>query len=866
LSWGGSLYVVAITVAAAAFVPLSWLLFPIRWHMLPLLLFVGVFTQVAALMPIRWSRGILTVDTLPLSAAGLLFPGAGVALIAWLGTYDGRRPGPQLPLWRLVSARARSTLEHGLASVAVAAIPIEGDAALPIRTLCYAAIFVAVNYPLVALMFAFLERHPFQHVLATGLRQTSIHSVFLLVIGGGILSILLKSGAGYLMSIGVLGFLFAIRANIADAQRQREAKLQTLKLAAQALDARDRYTEHHSQRVSELSVRIGQVMGLSARELERLSVGGTLHDIGKIGIPDAILNKRGPLSPVEWAIMRRHSDLGADMILGHSALADVAPMVRHHHERWDGSGYPAGLVAEEIPLGGRILATADSYDTITRMRIYRRSLMTPEQAVEDIGALSGLWYDAAVVNALRSLHGMEPLDSPVAAPIKRPAVTRGFALLAARPRFGRLAMATGISSLGDPLTTVASLVSVYMASRSPLLVAATYMTKAVATLLLGGLLAGLSDRIERRRVIFLPELIRAASLAVTPFLLSRSLAFIFPILFVLAAAEAVVSPAREAALPELVRPNELRTANAILGAVNTSGQVIGLPLAALIIALSTFSTAVLFWVDAFTFLAAGLLSLGLGAVGGAVAGRRLTGGIREAWSVLPARPFILIAGVGAFFVAMTLPSLIALAYELSKQGTQAFVALELAVSLGIVIGNMVLWRLGAISSARLMVLGLGVMALLSPVIAASGWIVLTGFVILLASIGNAWYVVASRTALQERGRSDNLGSLMATRFTVGNLMVIAGSALGGWLAGAIGPRYVYGLVGVGLGALALVIGVLFARNEPQARPGPSFSYPMAPMTPRPWPSGPATRPPVTGRPVASAAGGAVPGAAGRYMH
>jgi MFS family permease len=723
----------------------------------------------------------------------------------------------------------------------------------------------------VALMFAFLERHPFHQVLVAGLRQTSIHSVFLLVIGGGILSILLKSGAGYLMSIGVLGFLFAIRANIADAQRQREAKLQTLKLAAQALDARDRYTEHHSQRVSDLSVRLGQAMGMSGRELERLSVGGTLHDIGKIGIPDAILNKRGPLSPVEWAIMRRHSDMGADMILGHSALADVAPMVRHHHERWDGSGYPAGLVGEEIPLGGRILAAADSYDTITRMRIYRRSLMTAEQAVEDISGLAGRWYDPAVVNAMRTVHGMEPLATPVALPAKRPAVTRGLALLAARPRFGRLALATGISSLGDPLTTVASLVSVYVISRSPLLVAATYMTKAVATLLLGGLLAGLSDRIERRRVIFLPELVRAASLAATPFLLSRSLAFIFPIVFVLAAAEAVVSPAREAALPELVRPHELRTANAVLGAVNTSGQLIGLPLAGLIIALS-LSTAVLFWIDAFTFLAAGLLSLGLGAVGGAVAGRRLTGGIREAWSVVPARPFILVAGVGAFFVAMTLPSLITLAYELSRQhGTQAFVALELAVSLGVVIGNMLLWRLGGLSSAWLMVWGLGLMALLSPLIAASGWLGLTGLLILVASIGNAWYVVASRTALQERGRTDNLGSLMATRFTVGNVMVIAGSALGGWLAGSIGPRYVYALVGVGLGALALVIGVLFTRPGRQAQqvaPSRPPAAPLAPMAPRPWPQGPGTRPPVQGRPLSSAAGGSVrvQGSAGPYLH
>ena len=98
--------------------------------------------------------------------------------------------------------------------------------------------------------------------------------------------------------------------------------------------------------------------------------------------------------------MRRHPDIGADMIAQHSALAEVAPIVRHHHERWDGSGYPAGLKGDVIPFGARILAVADSFDTITGTRLYRPSLMTPIEGVEDISRRANQWYDPNVVDAL----------------------------------------------------------------------------------------------------------------------------------------------------------------------------------------------------------------------------------------------------------------------------------------------------------------------------------------------------------------------------------------------------------------------------------------------------------------------------------
>src|SRR6266478_5901544 len=184
----------------------------------------------------------------------------------------------------------------------------------------------------------------------------------------------------------------------------------TVELAAQALEVRDLAIARHCARVAELAARLTQQLDLGRRNVELMRMAGKLHDLGMIGVRDDILNKPGPLSEEEWEIMRRHPDIGADMIAQHSALAEVAPIVRHHHERWDGSGYPAGLKGDVIPFGARILSVADSFDTITGARLYRRSLMTPLEGVEDISRRAGHWYDPNVVDALRELHGLPTLD------------------------------------------------------------------------------------------------------------------------------------------------------------------------------------------------------------------------------------------------------------------------------------------------------------------------------------------------------------------------------------------------------------------------------------------------------------------------
>ena len=137
-----------------------------------------------------------------------------------------------------------------------------------------------------------------------------------------------------------------------------------------SLEVRDGYTEAHSHAVVELAVAIGEGLGLSAEELGDLRIVSVLHDIGKLGIPDAVLHKRGPLSDEEWVQMRRHPEIGADLVASMRPIAHLAPVIRAEHERWDGCGYPDGLVGEEIPLAARIVLIADAYHAMTSDRPY----------------------------------------------------------------------------------------------------------------------------------------------------------------------------------------------------------------------------------------------------------------------------------------------------------------------------------------------------------------------------------------------------------------------------------------------------------------------------------------------------------------
>src|ERR671932_1890037 len=154
-------------------------------------------------------------------------------------------------------------------------------------------------------------------------------------------------------------------------QSLEEAYRSTLKALIKALETRDSETHGHSERVVNFSLRLGREMGLGEERLRSLEFGSLLHDIGKIGVPDAILRKPAPLTEPEWYEMRKHPLHGEQILGGIEFLEGASRVVAQHHEKWDGSGYPAGLRGEEIDLNARIFAVADAFDAMTSNRVYK---------------------------------------------------------------------------------------------------------------------------------------------------------------------------------------------------------------------------------------------------------------------------------------------------------------------------------------------------------------------------------------------------------------------------------------------------------------------------------------------------------------
>jgi len=191
--------------------------------------------------------------------------------------------------------------------------------------------------------------------------------------------------------------------NQAAAERLREAE-SVLFALAQAIEHRDKYTGGHCQRLAMFSISIGIALGLDTRELRALYRGGYLHDIGKVSIPDIILFRQGALSEQEWNIMRSHPIKGEEICRPQRSLAAVLPIIRSHHERWDGTGYPDGLRGEEIPLGARVLQIADVYDALTTARPYKPAY-SPDQALEILHQEGECgWRDRSLVALFRQLH------------------------------------------------------------------------------------------------------------------------------------------------------------------------------------------------------------------------------------------------------------------------------------------------------------------------------------------------------------------------------------------------------------------------------------------------------------------------------
>ncbi|HVC88839.1 MAG TPA: diguanylate cyclase [Gaiellaceae bacterium] len=192
----------------------------------------------------------------------------------------------------------------------------------------------------------------------------------------------------------------------------KERSTAAMESLSATVDARDAYTAGHSRRVQQLALAVGRELGLSQAELELLGHAALFHDIGKLGIPDAILLKPGPLTEDEWVVMASHAGEGASIINRLGFLSDAVPAIRHHHERFDGGGYPDGLAGDDIPLGARIIHVADAFDSMLTTRVYRPA-RPAQEALDELHRMAGSQFCPRCVGALEAIVATEIEPAPL---------------------------------------------------------------------------------------------------------------------------------------------------------------------------------------------------------------------------------------------------------------------------------------------------------------------------------------------------------------------------------------------------------------------------------------------------------------------
>jgi putative nucleotidyltransferase with HDIG domain len=210
--------------------------------------------------------------------------------------------------------------------------------------------------------------------------------------------VLIAAGSFY------LGRLWERQRASINKQRQLDTWLRdSYIMQSRIVDKRDGQTFGHSQRVGELSETVALILRLSEDACNTIRVGGILHDLGNIAIPDSILLKPGKLTVQEYEIIKEHPKAGAEILAAHPEQRDVAIIVHHHHEKWDGTGYPDRVAGEQIPIGSRIVNACDAFDAITQARVFRPTVRTPAEAIRELRELAGSWYDPAVITALEKI-------------------------------------------------------------------------------------------------------------------------------------------------------------------------------------------------------------------------------------------------------------------------------------------------------------------------------------------------------------------------------------------------------------------------------------------------------------------------------
>jgi putative nucleotidyltransferase with HDIG domain len=369
-----------------------------------------VLTLLASAVPVRLPRGShQAVAMAPIVAAMSLGGPAVAGWVAAIGTTEARELRGRIPWYGTLANHAGATLPAIVGGVVqfaflrVLSAPEEWMLVANFAaTILGAAVFFALNVSIASGLLAIRTGQSFSSVISGDSRETLFNSLAL-------------APLGWLMAIvysiqwwATLLFALPLYTTRQASQRfveMRDMFTQTIGALAEAVDKRDPYTARHSHRVKEIAVDIGRVMRVNDAELEALEWGGLLHDVGKIGVPDAVLLKQDRLNREERMIMNSHPVLGAQIIAPVTKLAPELPIIRHHHEWYNGSGYPDRLIGDEIPKLARILHVADAFEAMTAARPYRMTPLTNEQALAELRKFAGVQFDPVIVDAfVRTSH------------------------------------------------------------------------------------------------------------------------------------------------------------------------------------------------------------------------------------------------------------------------------------------------------------------------------------------------------------------------------------------------------------------------------------------------------------------------------
>lgn len=350
----------------------------------------------------------MTISVAVKMAAILLVPPPIVILAVFLGTLLAESWLRRV-WYKLLFNVGMMTVEVAIVAVLYTSLrdpntPLLGSAQNLFALVALGLSDFAINSILVSLVIALATGAPIQYVWAQNFKSLVVHELSMLPIG--VFIYILWQFTPWTVILAALPLLVMRHSYqlVADLGRQTREALYAL---ARVLDERDEHTHQHSEQVAENAGQIARALGLGPEQVDEIMLAAAMHDIGKVGMRNDILFKPGPLTMQERELAKRHAKIGGDLLSKFPLFEKGAIYVRHHHERWDGSGYPDGLKGEAIPLGARILAVADSYQAMTEQRPYRDPL--PEEvALMQLREGAGTQFDPKVVATFLSVKGYEP--------------------------------------------------------------------------------------------------------------------------------------------------------------------------------------------------------------------------------------------------------------------------------------------------------------------------------------------------------------------------------------------------------------------------------------------------------------------------